>query len=409
MERAWLSVVGIGDDGLDGISSAARTLIDKAEVLIGGKRHHEMVDEFDGERLNWRVPLVDTMEDIRSRSGKRVCILATGDPMWFGIGATLRRYFRPDEMHVVPAPSAFSLAAARMQWPLDKCETITVHGRPLSNIAVHLYPNAKWLLYSKDACTPAAIAEWLCGQGFDDSVMTVLERLGGEGERIRTSTAGGFGITDIADLNTIAIECIAGEKSHWYPRSAGLPDAVFAHDGQLTKQEVRAITLAKLQPAPGALLWDVGAGCGSVAIEWMRSERNMRGVAIEANSDRLNMIAQNAERLGASGLHIVPGRAPDVLAQLENSNPDAVFIGGGLTVEGVFETAWRALSEGGRMVCNVVTLEGEARLGELYQRYGGELTRIGISRADQMGGFSGWKPLRQVTQWSVTKHSGETA
>ena len=396
----WLCVIGIGEDGLSGLSNASRTLVETAEILIGGKRHLEMVQDFSGEKLTWRTPLSDTVADIVSYRGKRVCILATGDPMWFGIGVTLGRNFSADEMMIVPALSAFSMVAAQIGWSLDKTETITLHGRPLSNLTRHLYPNANWMILSENGETPAIVANWLCERGFGDSEITVLEHLGGDQQRIRTSVASNFALDDVADLNTIAVRCVAGENASWQAQVSGLSDDAFIHDGQLTKREVRAMTLAALNPYPGALLWDIGAGCGSVAIEWMRAAKGARTIAIEPSDKRVTMIAQNAEKLGVSEMKIIHGLAPQ---KLPDGTPDAVFIGGGITNTALFDHAWKALRAGGRMVANVVTIEGETRLNDLQMMHGGELIRIAVSRLGPIGGLHAWKPMMQVTQWQVTK------
>lgn len=396
----WLSVIGIGEDGLSGLSNASCKLVETAEILIGGKRHLEMVQDFSGEKLTWRTPLSDTIADIASYRGKRVCVLATGDPMWFGIGVTLGRNFSADEMVIVPALSAFSMTAAHTGWSLDKTEAITLHGRPLSNLARHLYPNANWMILSENGETPAIVANWLCERGFGSSEITVLEHLGGEQQRIRTSVASNFTLDDIADLNTIAVGCVAGKNANWQSPAPGLLDDDFIHDGQLTKREVRAATLAALNPYPGALLWDIGAGCGSVAIEWMRAAKGARAIAIESSDKRVTMIAQNAERFGVSDIKIIHGKAPEALP---DEIPDAVFIGGGVTNTALFDRAWKALRAGGCMVANVVTIEGEARLHDLQKAYGGELVRIAVSRLGPIGGLNAWKPMMQVTQWQVTK------
>ncbi|MFK5978946.1 MAG: precorrin-6y C5,15-methyltransferase (decarboxylating) subunit CbiE [Rhizobiaceae bacterium] len=397
---SWLSVIGIGEDGLPGLSGSSRKLIETAEILIGGKRHLEMVQEFSGKKLTWCTPLSDTIADIASYRGKRVCVLATGDPMWFGIGVTLGRTFNADEMMIVPALSAFSMAAAHMGWSLDRTETITLHGRPLSNLARHLFPNANWMILSENGETPSAVANWLCERSFGSSEITVLEHLGGERQRIRTCLAADFAFDDVADLNTIAVQCVASENANWQAQIPGLPDDEYIHDGQLTKREVRTATLAALCPYPGALLWDIGAGCGSVAIEWMRSAKNARAIAIESSDKRVTMIAQNAEKFGVSDIRIIHGEAPQVLP---DASPDAVFIGGGIANGVVFDNAWEVLRAGGRMVANVVTIEGEARLHDLQKAHGGELVRIAVSRLGPIGGLHAWKPLMQVTQWQVTK------
>lgn len=401
----WLSIIGIGEDGLSGLGDPARILVENAEILIGGQRHLAMVQEFSGEKLTWKTPLSDTISDIANYRGKRVCILATGDPMWFGIGVTLGRNFGADEMTIIPALSVFSMAAAQMGWSLDKTETITLHGRPISNLSRHLYPNANWMILSENGKTPAIVAKWLCERGFGDSEITVLEHLGGVGQSIRKCTAAQFSLGKIADLNTIAVRCVDGKNAVWQTNIPGLADDSFIHDGQLTKREIRAVTLSALAPYSGALLWDIGAGCGSIAIEWMRAAKRASAVAIESTSERVAMIAQNGEKFGVSEIKIIEGRAPDVLP---DGSPDAVFIGGGITNSCLFEQAWSALRPGGRMVANVVTIEGQVRVYDLHKQYGGELTQIAISRHGAIGSLHRWKPLAPVTQWQVTKpHGGQ--
>ncbi|MCP4379965.1 MAG: precorrin-6y C5,15-methyltransferase (decarboxylating) subunit CbiE [Hyphomicrobiales bacterium] len=397
----WLSIVGLGEDGLHGLDVDARALIERAEVLVGGKRHLAMVPEDGRERLTWTTPIGSLIEVIVARRGARVCILATGDPMAYGIGVTLARRVAKEEMIVVPRPSAFSLAAARLTWALSEVDCLTLHGRPLELIHPNVQPDAKLLLLSEDRRTPAKVAELLTERDYGGSVMTVLEHMGGGRERIIEGTAAAWSCDDLADLNTIAVTCVASPDAALLSRSPGLPDSAFHSDGLLTKQEVRAATLAALVPIPGQLLWDVGAGCGSIAIEWMRAAARTRAIAIERRPDRLALIADNAAALGAPTLEVVEGDAPQALRGL--LPPDAVFIGGGATADGVFEACWKALRPGGRLVANVVTLEGEQAVLSWRQKVGGALTRIAASRAAPVGPFTGWRPLMPVTTFSVSK------
>jgi precorrin-6B C5,15-methyltransferase / cobalt-precorrin-6B C5,C15-methyltransferase len=397
----WFSIVGIGADGLDGVSSAARTLIGDAEVLVGGARHLDMVANGGAERLTWETPLSKTVEAIAARRGRRVVVLATGDPMWFGIGVTLARRFTRDEMAVLPHLGAFSLAAARMGWSLADTETITLHGRPLDLLALHLAPGMRLLILSENGKTPAQVATFLRDHGWGRSELTVLETLGGDGERAIDGVAAQWNAGPCADLNTIAVHCKPDPGTRALSRTPGLPDDAFKHDGQLTKREVRAATLAALSPLPGQLLWDVGAGCGSIAIEWMRGARSTRAIAIEKAPGRRALVAQNASALGVPKLRIVDGEAPGALDGLDA--PDAVFVGGGLSASGLVERCWAALRPGGRLVANAVTIEGETAAAASRARFGGELIRIAVSRAEPVGGLQGWRPLMPVTQWSVTK------
>ncbi len=397
----WLTVVGIGDDGLDGLGAASRALIDNAEVLVGGDRHLTMLAGHPAEHLGWQFPLDPLIDDLKARRGKRVVVLATGDPMSYGIGTTLCRHLDIDEMRLIPAPSAFALACSRLGWPRHTVESLTLHGRPLEILNAWLQPGQRLLLLSHDGTTPAKVARLLTDKGFGGSRMTVLEHMGGPAEARHDATAGDWPPDCAANLNTIAVEVVADADAIVHARVPGLPDAAFASDGQLTKREVRAATLAALMPISGQLLWDVGAGCGSVAIEWLRAAPNTRAVAIEHKSDRLALIAENAGALGVPQLDVESGTAPDALANLDP--PDAIFIGGGLTAAGLFDACWSALRPGGRMVANAVTAEGERVLLGWRETVGGDLTRIAVSRAEPVGLFTGWRPLMPVTQWAAVK------
>ena len=397
---AWLSIVGVGADGLPGLTPAARALIDSAEVLVGGTRHLGMVNG-SAERLTWETPLSRTVEAIAARRGRRVVVLASGDPMWFGIGVTLARRFPRGEIAILPHLGAFSLAASRLGWPLADVEAITLHGRPLDLLALHLSPGARLLILSENGDTPARVAAFLRDRGWGRSTITVLENLGATDERGIDGIAAQWNAGPCADLNTIAVACVADPGTRALSRAPGLPDDAFVHDGQLTKREMRAATLAALVPLPGQVLWDIGAGCGSIGIEWMRAARGSRAIAIEREPSRQALIAQNAAALGVPRLRVVAGTAPDALRDLES--PDAIFIGGGLS-ETVVEFCWDGLKPAGRLAANAVTLEGEAILLDAYARRGGELSRIAIGRAGAIGGRTAFRPLMPVTQWSVTKH-----
>jgi precorrin-6Y C5,15-methyltransferase (decarboxylating) len=399
--RPWLSVIGIGEDGMAGLAPAACVLIETAEVLVGGARHLGMVPDRGAERIIWERPLARTIDAIETRRGARVTVLASGNPMWYGIGVTLTRRFPREEMTIMPQRSAFSLAAARLGWPLADCTTITLHGRSLDTLRLHLAPHRRILILSEDGGTPREVAELLTGLSWGPSRLTVLAHLGGSRETILGDEAQSWGDRRVPDLNTIAIACFPGRGARALPRSAGLPDDVFEHDGQLTKREVRAATLAALAPLPGETLWDVGAGCGSIAIEWLRQGEGRAAVAIERDPARAAMIARNAAALGVPELRIVLGDAPEALKDL--STPHAIFIGGGIGAAGLLEQAWDRLPSGGRLVANVVTTEGESRLLEWHARQGGELTRIAVSRAEPAGPHHLWRPLATVTQLAAVK------
>jgi precorrin-6Y C5,15-methyltransferase (decarboxylating) len=402
MTARWLSVVGIGEGGLDDLSPGARALIDGAEVLVGGARHFAMIDDDGRQRIAWRAPLRDVVADIKALKGRPVCVLATGDPMFFGIGATLIRQIPISQMTIIPASSAFSLACARLGWPMAEVEAISLHARLLGLLNAHLHPGARLLLLSRDAKTPGKVAKALVAGGFGASRMWVFEHMGGPRERLIEGTAAAWRARKIADLNTIAVACVADVGTTPLASVPGLPDDAFDHDGQITKREVRAATLAMLAPQPGQLLWDVGAGSGAIAIEWMRAAPAARAVAIEHDKKRLANIETNAARLGVPGLDIVAGKAPAALDGL--ATPDAVFIGGGAgDGDALFRHCWRALACGGRLVVNVVTLEGEAAVLRWRNKVGGDLTRLGVSRAAPVGKRAGWQPLRVVTQFTAMK------
>ena len=399
----WLSIVGLGEDGLDALSPATRALIAAAEVLIGGERHLAMVPESDCERLTWTSPLRLLLDEIGSRRGRRVCILATGDPFCYGIGVSLARSVPCEEMTVIPAESAFTLACARLGWSHAEVETLTLHGRPLELVNAVIYPGARLIVLSEDRGTPMGVAEILRARGYGQSRLIALEHMGGERENRVEGTAAAWGRRETADFHTLAIECVAEDDAICWPRVPGLPDDAFEHDGQLTKREVRATTLAALGPLPGRLLWDVGAGSGSVAIEWMRVHATMRAVAVERDAGRAVTIASNAAALGAPRLAVVHDTAPGALEGLEA--PDAVFVGGGVATPGLLDRCWEALKPRGRLVSNAVTLEGEQALSAFVGSHDGHLTRIAVSRAEGFGRFTGWRPLAPVTQLLVTKAS----
>jgi precorrin-6Y C5,15-methyltransferase (decarboxylating) len=397
----WLSIVGLSERGMDALAADARRLIDDAEVLIGGTRHLAMVPDDGRERLTWPSPLTELIDDIVARKGQKVCVLATGDPMHYGIGVTLAKHVPAEEMTIVPAPSAYSLACARLGWDRNRVHTITLHGRPLAGINRYLYPGARLLALSNDGETPAEVAALLARHGYGSSVLDVFEHMGGSEENHRTARATDWPHARVADFNTLAVFCIADRTVQlpgWVP---GLPDDAFQHDGQLTKREVRAATLAALAPHPGQLLWDVGAGCGSIAIEWMRVHPSCRATAIERDPARAAMIRANAEALGVPDVRIVEGAAPAALNRMET--PDAVFVGGGLSTEGVLPACWDALTEGGWLVANAVTVDGERALLDWHDRHGGDLMRLSVERVRPVGRFEGWTPFRTVTQLSIAK------
>lgn len=398
--RRWLSIVGIGEDGVDGLSASARGLIADADLVFGGARHLALAAPLiRGEARPWPSPF--SVREVLAARGRQVCVLASGDPFLYGVGATLAADVSPDETVVVPAPSAFSLAAARLGWAIPDVALVSLHGRALDRIRPHLHPGARVLALTSDGEGPASLARLLSESGFGGSRLTVLESLGGSKERVRDATAARFGLTDIAELNVVAIVVAAAPDARIIPYAPGLADSLFEHDGQITKREIRAVTLSSLAPLRGELLWDIGAGAGSVAIEWMLAHPSLRAAAVEARQDRAARIRRNAAAFGVPDLEVTEGHAPEALAGLPT--PDAIFIGGGASDKRVFDAAIAALRPGGRLVANAVTLETEAALIERHAEQGGSMTKIAISRADNIGGKTGWRPAMPVTQWVWVK------
>lgn len=398
----WITIVGMGEDGMESLSPAARTAVETADVLAGGARHLAKVPATDAERITWGGGFPDALDRIAELDGKRVVVLASGDPMHFGVGAMLGERFGADAVTVIPVPGAFSLAAARLCWPLADTETLTVHGRPIEAVALHFAPGARLLILSADGDSPARIAECLRDHGFGPSPMTVFENMGGADEARREGTAGDWPHPRSSDLNTVAVECRAGADARAWPRTPGLPEDAFEHDGQITKREVRAATIAALAPLPGQVLWDVGAGSGAVAIEWLRSDKSLRAVAVERDPGRCATIGRNAAALGVPGLRIIEGIAPHAFDGLE-PHPDAVFAGGGVSNDGLLEACWAALGPGGRLVANAATIEAERRLLDFQQSHDGTLVRIGVQRLDGIGAYHAFRPLMPVTQYAGTK------
>jgi precorrin-6B C5,15-methyltransferase / cobalt-precorrin-6B C5,C15-methyltransferase len=398
----WLSIVGIGEDGAEGLGPVARGLIGDAEIVFGGRRHLGLAAPLiRGTTKAWPSPFDGAVTEVLQHRGHPVCVLASGDPFHYGIGAVLAHHVNVGEMVVVPAPSAFSLSAARLGWSLPQAVLLSLHGRNLDLIRPHLQPGARIIALTSGGDGPAALARLLAQTGFGASRLTVLEALGGPCERIQTTTAAGYPFGTVEALNTVAIEVAASSHARILPRAPGLPDDLFEHDGQITKRDVRAVTLAALEPRRGELLWDVGAGSGSVAIEWMLIDPTMRAIAIERREDRAARIRRNAAACGVPGLDVTEGIAPAALTTL--APPDAIFIGGGASEAGVFELAVRALRPGGRLVVNAVTLESEALLLARRAELGGELVRVAISHAEPLGGKTGWRPALPITQWRWTK------
>jgi precorrin-6Y C5,15-methyltransferase (decarboxylating) len=393
-----IAVVGIGADGWPGLGEPARDAILGARTIFGSERQLALLPaEAAGERRRLPSPLEPLLDELADRH-EAACILASGDPMLHGIGASLARRLGPERLDVHPHPSAFALACARLGWPAADVELVSAVARPVDVIARVLQPGRRIVAYVTGADGARTLAGAVTERGFGGSRLVVLERLGAPDERVTEATAQTFDA--LADpLHAVAIEVACGPLRALVP---GLPDDAYETDGQLTKRHVRAITLAALAPAPGALLWDVGAGSGSIGIEWLRAERTARAIGIEPDTARADRVERNALALGVPDrLTVVRGRAPEALADLDA--PTAIFVGGGITTPGMLDTCWAALAPGGRIVANAVTLESEhVVVAERAQR-GGTLTRIAIAHAEPIGGFTGWRAQMPVVQWAATK------
>jgi precorrin-6Y C5,15-methyltransferase (decarboxylating) len=393
-----VTVTGIGADGWAGLSPRSRAAIEQAGVVVGGPRQLALLP---GSVAARQIPLPSPLlpgltELVAAHAGAGLVVLASGDPMFYGIGSTLVRLLGAERVSVLPHPSSVSLAAARLGWPLDDVDVVSLVGRPLELLHPALQPGRRLLALTAGPTAAADVRALLAARGFGTSPVTVLADLGGPAEAVAPANG-----RPHSRLAIVAIECRLDPAAAPLPRTPGLPEDAFEEDGQITKREIRALALAALAPVPGQLLWDVGAGSGSIGIEWMRTHPASRAIAVEPRPDRRDRITRNAAALGVPGLVVVPGSAPGALAGLPR--PDAVFIGGGVTAEGVVLACWEALDAGGRLVANAVTIEGEVALAGWQRELGGSLTRIAVERAGGLGGYTAWRPALPVVQWSVRR------
>lgn len=400
MSGHWLTIVGIGDDGLDGLSPLARSELEGAEAVFGGKRHLSFFGTTKFEKYTWQSPLQESLKSLDNFRGRPTVVLATGNPIWYGIGRTILNRYGRNEINIISSPSSFTLAAIRMGWALESSICLSVHGRPVDDIRKYFFPGARILLLTNNASTPSLVAKLLCEEGYGGSRITAFAHMGGKKETKETGRAANW-TRRVPKLHTLAMELNADNKTPLRPFIPGLPDSVFENDGNMTKREIRSITLAKLAPIPEQHLWDVGAGCGSVGIEWMRVAKNARTTAIEPRKSRRRFIKINAIKLGVSTLNIVADSAPECIEGLEL--PDAIFIGGGLTEPHMIDRCIEQLKVGGRIVANSVTLESENVLLNAFAEFGGDLVRLSVSQSVPVGRFTGWRPAMPVTQWSFTK------
>ncbi len=404
--KPWLTLIGLSPAGFPDLSQAAKAALKDAARILGSQRQLglipiEIVSE--AKREAWPSPMAPRLEELISQKPAGTIVLASGDPFFWGIGTHFAKYLKPSEMQVYPAPSILTLIAARMQWSGPEIKTISLCSQPLSRLASLLEPGRKIIALSANGKHPAKIAKLFIENGYGPSRLTVLENLGMETETITETTAERLheemleSGKSLSDLNSLAIELIHAGKTEILTHLPGLPVDAFNHDGQITRQNIRAITLAHLRPTSGTLLWDIGMGNGSISIEWLRAAPNTRAIGVEKNPDRLARALKNADRLGVPHLETRQGNAGAIIRELET--PDAIFIGGGITEPGLLELALEALKPGGRLVANTVTLEGEGLLINARARQGGTLTRLSIENAEDIGSFQSWRAEMAITQW----------
>lgn len=390
----WLSIIGIGEDGPEGLGKASRAALAASDILFGGPRHLAMVDHPD--RREWPVPF--SIAPVLALRGRRVAVLVSGDPFWHGAGGALAGALDLGEWQAFPAPSTVSLAAARLGWRLEEVPALGLHAAPVARLRPHLAPGQRAILTLRDGAAVAELAAWLTAEGFGATRMTVLERLGGPDERVRHTVAGAFDLPDTGPLVTVALDMDGGGRV--VPRASGIGDDFFAHDGQITKRPVRALALSALAPRPDELLWDIGAGSGSIGIEWLLAHPSMRAIGIERDPARAARARANAAQLGVDRLDIREGAAQDLLPGLPP--PQAVFIGGGAD-QTLLAALWDILPPDARIVAHAVTLETEALLARWHGDRGGQLLRIDLAEAAPLGSKRGWKASHPVVQWSVTR------
>ena len=397
-ETFWLTIVGIGEDGPEGLAPASQKAISGAEVIIGARRHLDLLPSDDKERIVWPVPFAEGLSLLDGLKGRQTVVLASGDPFWFGAGSILAARYDPAEWCAHPGPSVFSLAAARLGWPLEDVACLGCHAAPFARLRPYLSPGRRLLVTLRDGKAAAGLAHYLVEQGFEDTQCIVLEALGGPRENLRKVRAGDCNLSDV--LHPVCFGLVVKGKGTALSLASGQPDDVFDTDGQMTKRPIRALTLSALAPKAGEHLWDIGSGTGSIAIEWLLGHPANQATSIEVNPERAERIRKNADHLGQDRISVVEGAAPEALGGLPR--PDAVFIGGGLS-DALIDWLWQHLEPETRIVANAVTLETMAIITDAQARLGGDLMKVDLAMAAPIGRFRGWKSSYPVVQWSVTR------
>lgn len=396
-ENPWLTIVGLGEDGPEGLPPASRKALEEAEVVMGAERHLSLLPDLSAEIVTWPVPFADGIPLLLAHRGRKTVALASGDPFWHGAGTSLTKHLDRGEWQTLPAPSTMSLAAAALGWPLESTTTLGLHAAPFARLRPHLANGTRAIVTLRDGEAVPTLAAWLTETGFGSSTLHVLEALGGPRQRIRKTRAETFDLDTIQHPVCVAIDAVGGPA---LTSVGGKDDAFFDNDGQITKRPVRALTLSALAPLPGEHLWDIGGGSGSIAIEWLLAHATTKATSVEIDPTRADRISQNASNLGADRLTVVTGEAPDALEGLPA--PDAVFIGGGISEE-MLQSVWTTLPEGARLVANAVTLEAEVLLANWQADKGGDLLRIELAQSKPLGRKRGWKSSYPIVQWSVQK------
>ncbi|NIZ59689.1 cobalamin biosynthesis bifunctional protein CbiET [Sedimentitalea sp. CY04] len=395
MSDPWLSIIGLGEDGLSGLSDASRSALDKADLIFGGPRHLDLVNAGDRGQP-WPVPF--SIDPVLQSRGKQVSVLASGDPFWHGAGGSLASHLQPGEWASYPVPSTFALVANHMAWRIEDTLCLGLHAAPFERLLPILAPNTQLICTLRDGAAPAELAAWLTQQGFGETQMAVMELLGGPNQRVRSARADAF---DLSDVQAPVAVALAAMGNPGLPRASGLPDDVFHHDGQITKRPIRALTLSALAPRPGQLLWDIGGGSGSISVEWCLAAPGARALIFEQRTQRSENINRNAAKFGLTHrMSLVIGQAPQSLETQEL--PATVFIGGGAS-QALLDQLWQILPPGTRIIANGVTLETETLLMTAHAQHGGHLMKAEIAEAGPLGSMRGWERARPVLQWSVTR------